>query len=146
VKITEQGLSNLVPNAGSGQPIPPIFNTINEIIKGVNEMLSGYRELTGKPVIHTAATTTEKTAQNWAEARANQKTLAANKVVVKNEVIMSDDFGDLLTGFINSLTKAEALGLGGATLAEALSALPFTVTQAKEFLIKVDTERKAKNA
>jgi len=144
VKISEKDLAGLVPASSPIQPVPPIFTTIQSIIKGVNEMLGSYKELTGKNTPHKTMNQSENPPPSFSEARAIKR-LENTPIRKEQTTVMGTEFGELLKGLIKSCHTLEGLGYGGKTIGEALTELPITITQAKEFLLNIEEKRKRNN-
>ena len=145
VKISQNDLAVLSGSSTGSQNVPSIFNTFNDIVKGINEMLDTYKQIRG---IATPQHQEEFPRQNFQEARAAKKVEMSgkSKQIIDGKVeIMPDELGEILKGFIKSCGHLETLGYGNKSIGEAVLSLPFTVTQAKEFLSKMEAERKVNN-
>tara|TARA_Y100000310_G_scaffold58558_2_gene53871 strand:+ start:150 stop:587 length:438 start_codon:yes stop_codon:yes gene_type:complete len=142
VKVDEKGLASLVPSGATPQPIPPIFTTIDGIIKGINEMLGTYMTMTGKNPT-TLIPTGENIMENqtsFHDARAAKKAETTSSTTAEQPKT-SDELKELLLYFIKTCSKLEAMGFGSKTVGEAVAEMPFTISQVKEFLVGIAAKR-----
>ncbi|MAH49529.1 hypothetical protein CMI37_27150 [Candidatus Pacearchaeota archaeon] len=139
VNVTTNDLLTLNTTPAASTQTPPIFNTITEIIKGINELLGSYKQITGVAADHHPPVMPNQPAE-----RALPRGAIPAPIMPASKGAASDDFGELLAGLIKACKTLETMGMGDKQLAEALLALPVTISQAKSLLVKIETKRGAR--
>jgi len=134
--------ANIAPLGGGNQiVIPDWISKINEIVKGINDLLAGYRELTGKPPIGVKNPVTQQHIIQDMPAPNSQPTAQWNHPSAGGSGGVSptqpNEFQDILARLVQTCRTAESMGYGEKTLGEALNSLPITIRQAGEFLTKL---------
>jgi len=144
VKINQELLVKAIPELlkAGGNDVPQAVTKIGQIVDGINQMLATYKEIAGKPVIAGYKVEDNKPPdiQGFAEARAIKKAEIAGKPLpetAKSEVLMSNEFKELLEGLIKTTKTLQGMGFGDKSIGQVLTELPFTVDQTAGFLSKL---------
>jgi len=139
MKVDANALNKAIPLRNKPDGTPDWLKTADNIVKGINEMVKTYTEISGKskppPVIehnmeNAPASFHEARAVKKAEMSGKQPALEAG---VKAEN-MASEFKELLDGLIGTLQTYSGMGKGEQNIGEAIMELPVTVDQLKVFL------------
>lgn len=142
MQIDAEKLAALIPKevlkeAGSTGGLEWI-KQIDGIIKGVNQMLTTYQEISGKKPVNVIENMGDK--PNFSEARAAKKLEIAargNNHQEGEKMPDNQEFKELIHGLIKACKTLEALKYGEKSIGEIVMSLPFTLTQSREFLEKL---------
>ena len=112
-----------------GGTVPEWAKTIENIVKGVNDMLGTYQTITGKK----PPPQNQEPPMDWATARDLKKLEMSGK----ETIVPESEFKEILAGIIKSCASLEQMGYGDKSIGEAINSLPFTIKQTKAFLTKL---------
>jgi len=137
-KITQSDLAKMLPSgAPVSDPLPNWMAKTDEIVKGINELVKAYRQMTGKPDTTPVASGDN---QSFLGAIAERKAQKGESNTTQKEVTVmppSNEFKELLIGMIKTAQTLESIGHGERPLGEVLMSLPISVTTAREYLEKL---------
>lgn len=137
MKIGVEELTENLPKAlkAGGGESPPWLTKAENIVNGIKDMIAFYERLS-KQNNPGATKETPEASMPFSEARALKKAEMAGKAEVMQPVV-GNEFKEILEGLIKAANTLEGIGHGKKPIGELIVALPFTLTQVKEFLEKL---------
>jgi len=152
MKIGVDDLARNLPKAieAGGGESPPWLDKMESIVKGINDMIGFYNQLSGKPAqVNTPGNYTPKL--SWSEAREIKKAemtgrqgeldTTPGKISQAHAQSVhqaaSNEFQELLSGLIKASTTLAGMGFKEKTIGQVIQELPFTLGQTKDFLEKL---------
>ena len=141
MEISAADLAKTIPKvieASAGGDSPEWLTKMQDIIKGINDMVGFYREISGKaPPANIVVDESHK--MSFMEARelkkaemAGAKGQSAANLPVAQPV--NNEFEELLAGLIKAMATLERMGGKEKPIGQVIMALPFTLGQSKDFL------------
>lgn len=137
MKIDIEELAKNLPKAieAGGGASPEWLTKTENIVKGINDMIAFYNKLQkgNNPAAQKEIT---EAPMSFSEARSLKKAEMAGKVEVMQPVA-NNEFKEILEGLVKATTTLEGMGYAKKSIGEVIVALPFTLTQVKDFLEKL---------
>ena len=145
MKVDANALSKAIPVHARADATPDWLKTADNIVKGVNDMLKTYTEISGKNKPATVIEhNMENTPTSFAEARQAKKAEMAGRPAIntgERTENMASELKEILDGLISTLQTFSTMGNGDKPLGEAIMEMPVTVDQVKDFLVALRTKK-----
>lgn len=136
MKIGVKELTETLPKAieAGGGTSPEWLTKADNIVKGINDMIGFYKQLSAKNN-PTQESEVKEPPMTFSEARRIKKAEMAGKV--PGQLVAGNEFKELLDGLVKASNTLEGMGHGDKAIGEVIMSLPFTLSQVKTFLEKL---------
>lgn len=139
MKVGVEELAKNLPKAleAAGGGSPEWLITAENIVKGINDMIGFYNQLSDKPGPgNSPGDDTPKL--GWSEAREMKKAeMAGRQGRALPAPPQSNEFQEVLAGLIKATATLAGMGFKDKAIGQVIMELPFTLEQTKDFLEKL---------